>query len=158
MIESPSGSNDPNSMTCALDPFGFFRLMSLTLVWSIPKMKSNLSKCSLVSFCAECSKRIPLSLSTAIVRPSGEHPTCHPPVPALSACHLSATPLCLATSLNTASAIGDRQMLPRHTNIALRLSLIVRDFAPEETARNVDKPRRPNPTANGYGEVLLTID
>lgn len=146
MIESPSGSNDPNSITCALDPFGFFRLMSLTLLWSIPKMKSNLLKSSLTSCCAECSKCIPLSLSTAIVRLSGEHPTCQPPVPALSACHLSATPFCLATSLNTASAIGDRQMLPRHTNMALRLSLIVKSRNGFRAGRDDEKRRQiPNP-------------
>lgn len=125
MMESPSGSKNPNSCTCAFEPFGFLRLMSLTLFSSMPSMKSNLSKSSLINCWAECSNCILWSWSTVIVRLSGGQPTCHDPVPALSACHWLATPFCLATSLNTASAIGDRHMLPRHTNRTLRMSLIV---------------------------------
>ncbi len=40
----------------------------------------------------------------------------HSPVPALSTLQLSLTPLSLSRCLKIASAVGDRQMLPQHTN------------------------------------------
>uniref|UniRef100_A0A6B0UKS4 Putative secreted protein n=1 Tax=Ixodes ricinus TaxID=34613 RepID=A0A6B0UKS4_IXORI len=43
---------------------------------------------------------------------SGLLPTCQSPVAALSMFHSARTPLSLATCRKTASAIGDRQMLP----------------------------------------------
>lgn len=48
----------------------------------------------------------------ANARLSGLRPTCHEPIAALSISHSSATPAVFTSSINTASAIGERQILP----------------------------------------------
>src|SRR5215213_4373735 len=59
---------------------------------------------------------MPRAAAAAAARSSGELPTCQAPVPALSssiACSSSASATSCAI---TASAVGERQMLPRQTN------------------------------------------
>lgn len=52
------------------------------------------------------------SFIVANARLSGLRPTCHEPIAALSISHSSTTPAFFTSSINTASAIGERQILP----------------------------------------------
>ena len=62
------------------------------------------------------SSTMPRARAAAAARASGGLPTCHAPVPADSSSMLSCRPLRSTSARITPSAVGERQMLPKHTN------------------------------------------
>ena len=68
----------------------------------------------------------PARVSRSAARSSIGWPTCHGPVPALTTSTSSASPASATRSASTTAAIGERQMLPRHTT-AIRYGVIARE-------------------------------
>ena len=84
--------------------------------------------------------------AAARVRRSGGSPTCQPPVPALS---ISTCAVSLASSSSrriVASAVGDRQMFPRHTK-QTRTSMATASVAPCPRFGPLRCTRAPHPLA-----------
>src|SRR5947209_17027180 len=62
---------------------------------------------------------MPRAPAAAAARESGGLPTCQPPVPAESSSTVACRPASRTSARITPSAVGDLQMLPRHTNSTL---------------------------------------
>src|SRR5450432_132037 len=68
---------------------------------------------------------MPRAAPTAWLRLSRGSPTCQSPVPALEIATRADRPASFTTWRMTASAVGDRQMLPRHTKQTRTTTLLV---------------------------------
>ena len=78
--------------------------------------RSKSSKSSVLTSRAVPSSAIPRARAAFTARLSGGSPTCQPPVPAESISMSASMPASRTSARIAPSAVGERQMLPRHTN------------------------------------------
>src|SRR5215208_4760486 len=102
---------------------------------------------------------MPRRLAASVARVSGGSPACQPPVPALSMSISPSSPCSRSSDRITPSAVGERQMLPMHTNkifIASNWFRLPGEPAPQsprspsETLQPLHDHRLPHPAGDAH--------
>src|SRR5690242_10816198 len=89
-------------------------------------------------------------------RESGDSPSCHAPVPALSISMSAERPARSTSCRNTASAVGDRQMFPRQTKQTRTIVFLY--HGPIAARRSSLKLCTPNSVTSGKGDSSDTAN
>src|SRR5438874_4318725 len=105
---------------------------------SIAISRSKSSKSSSATVRAAPSSVMPRSRAAAAARESGGLPTCQLPVPAESISTSPSMPASRSSERMTPSAVGERQILPRHT----KRMRTMRGFLPRDPVLDVRDRRR----------------